>query len=107
MYEFKKIYTIDFSKVEHYIQMHKIIQEALDFPDYYGCNWDAFWDCLTDMVGRPVHIEIIGLDIVEQKFGDEAKIMVDILKEFKHYRNDKYAKDIKIEIIMGDRKLEL
>ena len=107
MYQFKEIYTIDFSKVEYYIQMHKIIQEALDFPDYCGCNWDAFWDCLTDMVGRPVHIEIIGLNAIEQKFGDEAKTMVDILKEFKHYRNDKYAKDIKIEIVMGVRKFEL
>ena len=62
---------------------------------------------LADMVGRPVHIEIIGLNIVEQKFGDEAKTMVDILKEFKHYRNDKYAKDIKIEIVMGEKKFEL
>ncbi|MBO4983529.1 MAG: barstar family protein, partial [Clostridia bacterium] len=73
----------------------------------YGCNWDAFWDCLTDMVGRPVHIEIIGLNVIEQKFGDEAKTMVDILKEFKHYRNDKYAKDIKIEFVMGERRFEL
>ena len=42
MYQYKDLYTIDFSKVEYYIQMHKIIQEALDFPDYYGCNWDVF-----------------------------------------------------------------
>ena len=107
MYKYKDLYTIDFSEVEHYIQMHKIIQAALDWPEYYGCNWDAFWDCLTDMVGRKVHIEIIGLNIVEQKFGDEVKIMLNILKEFKHYRKDKYAKDIKIEIVMGERRFEL
>ena len=107
MYQYKDLYTIDFSKVEYYIQMHKIIQEALDWPDYYGCNWDAFWDCLTNMVGRPVHIEIIGLDAVEQKFGDEVKTMVDILKEFKHYHNDKYSNDIKIEIVTKSRRLEL
>ena len=107
MYQYKEKYIIDFTEVQHYLEMHHIIRQALDWPDYYGCNWDAFWDCLTDMVGRPVHIEIIGLNIVEQKFGDEAKTMIDILKEFKHYRSDKYAKDIKIEIVMGERKLEL
>lgn len=107
MYQFKEKYTIDFTKVKYYIEMHKIIQEALDWPDYYGCNWDAFWDCLTDMVGRPIHIEIIGLDIIEQKFGDEAKIMVDILKEFKHYEDDEFVDDITIDIIKNNEKTEL
>ena len=22
--------------------------KACDFPDYFGHNWDALWDCLTD-----------------------------------------------------------
>ena len=107
MYQHKEKYILDFTNVKTWIDIHAIIEKEFDFPDYYGANWDAFWDCLTDMVGRPVHIEIIGLNVIEQKFDDEAKIMVDILKEFKHYRNDKYAKDIKIEIVMGERKFEL
>lgn len=86
--------------------MHWIIQKSLDFPDYYGCNWDAFWDCLTNMVGRKVHIEIIGLDTIERKFGQEAQNMVDILKEVKHYRNDRYVDDICIEIVSGDIRIE-
>ena len=107
MYEHKEKYILDFSGVKTWIDIHAIIEKEFDFPNYYGCNWDAFWDCLTDMVGRTIHIEIIGLNVIEQKFGDEAKIMIDILKEFKHYRNDKYAKDIKIEIVMGERRFEL
>ena len=27
------------------------IGRALDFPDYYGRNLDALWDCLTDLTG--------------------------------------------------------
>ena len=102
MYQYKEKYTIDFTKVNSYLEMHFVIRQALDWPDYYGCNWDAFWDCLTNMVGRPIHIEIIGLDVVERKFDDAAKTMVDILREFKHYENDAFIEDIKIEILRND-----
>ena len=97
-----KKYTIDFTTVNHYLEMHAAIRRAFDFPDYYGCNWDAFWDCLTNMVGRQIHIEIIGLDVIERKFDDEANTMIDILKEFKHYDDDKFVDDIRIEIIEND-----
>ena len=107
MYQYKDIYTIDFTNVKYYYDMHWTIRDALDWPDYYGCNWDAFWDCLTDMVGRPVHIEILGLDIIERKFGDSARMMLDTLKEFKHYRDDKYAHEIKIELVSGDTRIEI
>lgn len=42
MDQYKEMYTIDFSNVEHYWEMHQTIGEALGFPEYYGCNWDAF-----------------------------------------------------------------
>ena len=81
MYKFKELYTIDFSEVKYYMEVHPIIQRALDFPEYYGGNLDALWDCLTDMAGRPVHIEIIGLEVIERKFGDYANKLVDTLRQ--------------------------
>lgn len=104
MYEFKEQYIIDFSNVKYYLDMHHAIQKTLDFPDYYGQNWDAFWDCLTDMAGRPVRIEIIGLEVIKQKFPGEEKILLETLKEFKHYRNDKYINDIQITYTLGSKK---
>jgi RNAse (barnase) inhibitor barstar len=100
-------YIIDFREVKYYLEMHGVIWKALKFPDYYGCNWDAFWDCLTDMVGRPVNMEIIGLDVIEKKFDGAAKMMIDTLREFKHYDNDRYLREIKIEIVCGDTRVAL
>ena len=101
-------YTIDFTNVNYYLEMHAVIWKSLDFPDYYGCNWSAFWDCLTDMVGSTIHIEIIGLDVIERKFGaDTTQKMLEILRRFKHYRNDKYINDIQIEIVSGDIRISL
>lgn len=100
-------YIIDFREVKYYLEMHSVIWKALKFPDYYGCNWSAFWDSLTDMYGDPIHIEILGLDIIEQKFDDAAEKMISILKKFKHFNNDLFAKDIKIEIVSENGKKEI
>ena len=107
MYQFKEKYTIDFTNVKDYLEMHFVIRDALDWPDYYGCNWDAFWDCLTNMVGRPIHIEILGLDVIERRFDDAAKMMVDTLREFKHYEDDEFIDDIQIEIVSGNIRVPL
>ena len=99
MYQYKEKYTIDFRGVKNYYDMHFTIRDSLDFPDYYGCNWSAFWDCLTDMLGRPIHIEIIGLDVIRRKFDGAADKIVEILKELKHDDDDEYADEIIIEIV--------
>ena len=80
-----KTYIIDFRETVYYLEMHQTLQKALDFPDYYGCNWDAFWDCLTDMYGEPIRIEIVGIENIERRFEDATEKMLAILKEFKYY----------------------
>ena len=107
MYNFKELYTLDFSTIKYCSEIHSIIKKELDFPDYYGCNWDAFWDCLTDMAGRPVNIRILGIENVEKKFKDSAEIMLEILKDFKHYRNNKYSDQINIEIVRDEKSIKL
>lgn len=103
----KEKYIIDFSNVNHYLEMHGVIWHALDFPDYYGCNWSAFWDCLTDMYGDPIHIEIIGLEVIEEKFEGAAETMIKILKRFKHFNSDLFSDSIRIEILKGDQRMVL
>ena len=103
MKKYVHTYTVDFSHVIHYSEVHNIIRDSLDFPDYYGCNWSAFWDCLSEMLTMPLYIKIIGMDIVREKFGDHADTMIRILKRFKHCFNDELVDEIQIELIDGDR----
>ena len=102
MYEYRDPYIIDFSNMRTHWEIHQRIKEGLDFPDYYGCNWDAFWDCLTDMVGEKIHIQIVGIDELRNGYGDTADKMLEILQEFRHYCDDKFIDDIQIEIVSGD-----
>lgn len=40
--------TIDFSSCRVPDEVHERIKASLGFPEYYGNNWDALWDCLRD-----------------------------------------------------------
>ena len=62
---------------------------------------------MTDMYGDSIHIEIVGLEMIERKFGDAASKMLEILKRFKHFNNDLFSDSITIEIVRGDKRIRL
>ena len=41
--------TLDGNILANIAQVHDYIKEMLDFPEYYGKNLDALFDCLTDL----------------------------------------------------------
>jgi RNAse (barnase) inhibitor barstar len=49
---FDKGYTIieiDGEKILNKFDIFNIFSEKLQFPDYFGNNWDAFFDCIKDL----------------------------------------------------------
>lgn len=40
---------LNLNGIEDKKDVHRYIAAALDFPDYYGKNLDALYDCLTDI----------------------------------------------------------
>ena len=73
----KKTYEIDLTGVDTYGEFHNRISDALSFPEYYGNNLDALYDCLTDM-DRPT-IEIHNLDAeIEESYVKKVLRIMDI-----------------------------
>lgn len=101
----KKKYTVDFREVTAYAEMHSVIKKSLELPDYYSSNWDSLWDCLTDMLGEPIYIEILGIEVIEKKFGDAAEMLILVLTDFKHYNNNEYYGNIQIEIVREETRI--
>ena len=41
--------TIDCAEIPDKAALHQALAQALRFPEYYGNNLDALYDCLTDI----------------------------------------------------------
>ena len=42
----RNIAILDLTDCQYLGELHKRIKVALEFPDHYGENWDAFWDLI-------------------------------------------------------------
>jgi Barstar (barnase inhibitor) len=42
---------------------------ALEFPDYFGRNWDAVWDCLTDLDWLPAPAYLLVVENADRVLG--------------------------------------
>ena len=54
------------------------IARALDFPDWFGGNWDALEDCLTDLSWRRAEGTVLLFEGATP--GDELGVLVDVLR---------------------------
>ena len=50
--------TIDCKTIADRTDMHECLARELDFPDWYGKNLDALYDCLTEL--DSVHLHLVG-----------------------------------------------
>lgn len=56
------VITIDVSEVSDERALHLLLMRELDFPEFYGRNWDAFWDAITGLVSIPDRVRFLGWD---------------------------------------------
>ncbi|MBO7719434.1 MAG: barstar family protein [Methanosphaera sp.] len=74
-----KIIILDGKKIKK--KSHSYLKKVFDFPDYYGKNLDALYDCLTDIsVETEIHLtnsDYVSLDMIDTFF--DASVESDYL----------------------------
>jgi hypothetical protein len=69
-------------KCPAYDALHNEVAAALQFPDYYGENWDAMDECITDLDWMPAQwylVHVNGIELVLPDDGKGFKIFLRIL----------------------------
>ena len=59
-------YELDCTKITSLAELHEALAALLSFPDYYGANFDALHDCLTDL---NLTLRITNWDALEEALG--------------------------------------
>ena len=54
----------------------KNIAAALQFPKWFGHNWDALEDCLSDLPGKKGYVLLFD----KPKAGDDLGVLIDVLR---------------------------
>ncbi|MBJ7998145.1 barstar family protein [Bacillus mycoides] len=79
----ESIIVIDVSNIYNAKELHLLLKEKLEFPNLYGENWDAFWDCITGFVcPLPNKMIFDGWSKFEKRLPRDTKIMKECLLDY-------------------------
>ena len=56
--------TIDCAEIPDKAALHQALAQALRFPEYYGNNLDALYDCLTD-IQEDITVTLLRFDAMD------------------------------------------
>jgi RNAse (barnase) inhibitor barstar len=83
-----KVFYLDGKKINTKETFLKQAAEAMEFPAYFGANWDAFDECITDLTWCPAQRYVIlydHADIFAQAEPTQYQIALDIFNSAKEY----------------------
>lgn len=89
-----KTITLDFTNCKSYLQIHLLLKETFGFPEHYGKNLDALWDCLRDFCYSPARILIKGIGALPEDLKGYAKEILEVFDDL-HEEDE----DIIIQVI--------
>lgn len=92
-----KTIVLDLTDCKYLGELHERIRIAFNFPEWYGKNWDAFWDLLWSDCEAEM-VEIIGEHTLSKEFSAELNLMHEVLQQSK-IESRKYKGNFDYKII--------
>ncbi|WP_248504004.1 barstar family protein [Streptomyces sp. D2-8] len=74
--------VIDLTEVRDAEELQRLLQQELMFPDFYGRNWNAFWDAITGLVDLPHELTFTGWAAFSAVLPAEARKLRELLDDY-------------------------
>jgi RNAse (barnase) inhibitor barstar len=77
-------WEVDCSGARSKRRLMQAFARDLQLPDYFGANWDALFDCLTDLEWAPApgHVLVLrGLEGLARRAPQDYAVLLDVLSE--------------------------
>lgn len=81
-------FRVDLSKANDKEELLATVAKALEFPDWFGHNFDALADCLADMSWKPAEGYLVLLEHCDGIHGKAEQDFVSTLQIFDQAAND-------------------
>lgn len=85
-----KTIILDSSKFTSIEKLHEELKLKFNFPDYYGNNLDALWDCLTTDIELPITVYLDNFDKSKNFLGAYSDMTLSLLKDVAEYHGDDF-----------------
>ena len=77
----QEIIEIDFSDCKYLGEIHKALKQQLDFPDYYGENLSALWDCLRYYSFENIKIVVKGISELPSELQEYMNSILEVFED--------------------------
>ena len=86
-----QIYLINGDEIRDKESFLRVVSIALKFPDYFGHNWDALNDCLTDMscidINHPIYMVYKNSKQFSEESPEDFHIAMEVIAQAIGYLN--------------------
>ena len=72
----------DSSHIQSIDQLHAELARSLDFPEHYGRNLDALYDCLNGEIALPLKFIWQNYRLTQLKLGKDAAKVLQVMEDF-------------------------
>lgn len=74
---------IDGSLIKDEKSFHDVVANVFSFPDYYGRNLDAFWDCISGAIDTDILVVWKNHKASEAVLGDKFESIIGLFKDLR------------------------